>query len=201
MAIHTDMDCESAPQWSLEWQCKIFPHIIKQKSPILHLLPFICIGLTADTLNCWINCSPARKKICLRQSKVQETWPKHPGTKVKTQVQNKPPFEENKHYHFQRFMPQAWLCGTSCQRKCVAQESIVSWIWESKYYKRVTWMASFNELIYLPVSCLRIPWIWTAVLALNEACEQCKNTQAIPLPAPNHSRESINSVYKTLSLF
>lgn len=63
-------------------------------------------------------------------------------------------------------------------------------------------MASFNALIYLPVSCLRIPWICcSAVLALNEACEQCKNTQAIPLPAPNHSPESINSAYKTLKSF
>lgn len=69
MAIHMDMDWESAPQWSLEWQCKIFPHIIKQKSPILRLLPFICIGLIADTLNCWINCSPARKKSAWGRAK------------------------------------------------------------------------------------------------------------------------------------
>lgn len=48
---------------------------------------------------------------------------------------------------------------------------------------------------------LRFPWIgYTAILALNEAFEQCKNTQPIPLPAPNHSHESLNSVYKTLSL-
>lgn len=72
MAIHTDMDWESAPQCVLrilEWQCKIFPHILKQKSPIPSLLPFICIGLTADSMNCWRNCSPTRKKSAWGRAK------------------------------------------------------------------------------------------------------------------------------------